>query len=168
MNAASPDGVAIEFRDVQFRAPTGQAILETLSLQIQSGETLVLLGRSGSGKTTALAPDQSAARTNERQSDGRRPRHNRLERSRIAPPHRLRNSGRGPVPALHSRTKCRGSAASREVARRTRPRPRRRTPASRRPRRRPIRPPLSPRTLRRPAPARRSSPRASRRSAIPA
>ncbi|MGB9334084.1 MAG: ATP-binding cassette domain-containing protein [Candidatus Acidiferrales bacterium] len=54
MNAASPDGVAIEFRDVQFRAPTGQAILETLSLQIQSGETLVLLGRSGSGKTTAL------------------------------------------------------------------------------------------------------------------
>ena len=54
MNAASPDGLAIEFRDVQFRAPTGQAILETLSLQIQSGETLVLLGRSGSGKTTAL------------------------------------------------------------------------------------------------------------------
>ena len=54
MNAASPDGVAIEFRDVQFRAPAGQTILETLSLQIQSGETLVLLGRSGSGKTTAL------------------------------------------------------------------------------------------------------------------
>jgi osmoprotectant transport system ATP-binding protein len=54
MTAASPDGVAIEFRDVQFSAPTGQAILETLSLQIQSGETLVLLGRSGSGKTTAL------------------------------------------------------------------------------------------------------------------
>ncbi len=54
MNAASPNGLAIEFRDVEFRAPTGQTILETLSLQIQSGETLVLLGRSGSGKTTAL------------------------------------------------------------------------------------------------------------------
>jgi len=54
MIAASPDGVAIEFHDVQFSAPAGQTILETLSLQIQSGETLVLLGRSGSGKTTAL------------------------------------------------------------------------------------------------------------------
>jgi osmoprotectant transport system ATP-binding protein len=54
MIAASPDGVAIDFRDVQFSASTGQTILETLSLQIQSGETLVLLGRSGSGKTTAL------------------------------------------------------------------------------------------------------------------
>jgi osmoprotectant transport system ATP-binding protein len=54
MNAASPDGVAIEFCDVEFRAPAGPAILESLSLQIHSGETLVLLGRSGSGKTTAL------------------------------------------------------------------------------------------------------------------
>ena len=54
MIAASSVDVAIEFREVQFYAPAGQAILETLSLQIQSGETLVLLGRSGSGKTTAL------------------------------------------------------------------------------------------------------------------
>ena len=54
MIPASTAGVAIEFREVQFSAPAGQSILETLSLQIQSGETLVLLGRSGSGKTTAL------------------------------------------------------------------------------------------------------------------
>jgi len=54
MIAASSVDVAIEFREVQFCAPAGQPILETLSLQIQSGETLVLLGRSGSGKTTAL------------------------------------------------------------------------------------------------------------------
>jgi osmoprotectant transport system ATP-binding protein len=32
----------------------GRAILDGLTLEVESGETLVLLGRSGSGKTTAL------------------------------------------------------------------------------------------------------------------
>jgi osmoprotectant transport system ATP-binding protein len=55
MNPATPDaGIAIEFRDVEFRVPAGPVILEKFSLGIQRGETLVLLGRSGSGKTTAL------------------------------------------------------------------------------------------------------------------
>jgi osmoprotectant transport system ATP-binding protein len=55
MNPATPDsGIAIEFRDVEFRVPAGPRILETFSLEIRRGETLVLLGRSGSGKTTAL------------------------------------------------------------------------------------------------------------------
>jgi osmoprotectant transport system ATP-binding protein len=55
MNPATPDsGIAIEFRDVEFRVPGGPTILEKFSLEIQRGETLVLLGRSGSGKTTAL------------------------------------------------------------------------------------------------------------------
>ncbi|HTZ98170.1 MAG TPA: ATP-binding cassette domain-containing protein [Terriglobales bacterium] len=44
---------AIEFRNVSY-ALNGHSILQNLSLQIQRGETLVLLGRSGSGKTTAL------------------------------------------------------------------------------------------------------------------
>jgi osmoprotectant transport system ATP-binding protein len=43
----------IEFRDVRFRVGDHE-ILSSLTLQIQSGETLVLLGRSGSGKTTTL------------------------------------------------------------------------------------------------------------------
>ena len=50
----SPAGAAIEFRDVEFNAPNGQTILQKFALAIQQGETLVLLGRSGSGKTTAL------------------------------------------------------------------------------------------------------------------
>jgi osmoprotectant transport system ATP-binding protein len=50
----SPAGAAIEFRDVEFSAPNGQTILQKFALAIQQGETLVLLGRSGSGKTTAL------------------------------------------------------------------------------------------------------------------
>ncbi|MGB6875076.1 MAG: ATP-binding cassette domain-containing protein [Candidatus Acidiferrales bacterium] len=44
---------AIEFRQAEFRHG-GQIILKNLSLQVSTGETLVLLGRSGSGKTTAL------------------------------------------------------------------------------------------------------------------
>jgi osmoprotectant transport system ATP-binding protein len=46
--------VAIEFRGVSYRLKSGRPLLCDLSLQIQRGETLVLLGRSGSGKTTTL------------------------------------------------------------------------------------------------------------------
>lgn len=45
---------AIEFRDVSFRLPDGRTLLSDLTLDISRGETLVLLGRSGSGKTTTM------------------------------------------------------------------------------------------------------------------
>ena len=44
---------AVQFRDVHFRIGD-RTILNGLTLSIEPGETLVLLGRSGSGKTTAL------------------------------------------------------------------------------------------------------------------
>jgi len=44
---------AIEFLDVSYRVEQTQ-VLSGLSLQVAKGETLVLLGRSGSGKTTTL------------------------------------------------------------------------------------------------------------------
>jgi osmoprotectant transport system ATP-binding protein len=43
----------IEFRDVSYRIASTQ-VLSALNLQVARGETLVLLGRSGSGKTTTL------------------------------------------------------------------------------------------------------------------
>ncbi len=47
-------GPAVEFRHVGF-CPNGRAaVLRDLNLQVKWGETLVLLGRSGSGKTTSL------------------------------------------------------------------------------------------------------------------
>jgi osmoprotectant transport system ATP-binding protein len=45
---------AVQFRNVSYRLPSGHEILRDLSLQACSGEILILLGRSGSGKTTAL------------------------------------------------------------------------------------------------------------------
>jgi osmoprotectant transport system ATP-binding protein len=46
---------AIEFRDVSFVLPGGRrTLLADLNLQVREGETLVLLGRSGSGKTTTM------------------------------------------------------------------------------------------------------------------
>lgn len=44
---------AIEFRDVSLRAGETQ-VLSGFTLEVVRGETLVLLGRSGSGKTTTL------------------------------------------------------------------------------------------------------------------
>lgn len=54
----SSDQCAIECRAVWYRTnaglPGGRALVADLHLRIQRGETLVLLGRSGSGKTTTL------------------------------------------------------------------------------------------------------------------
>jgi osmoprotectant transport system ATP-binding protein len=43
----------VEFRDVSYEVG-GRTILSRLSFTVEPGETMVLLGRSGSGKTTAL------------------------------------------------------------------------------------------------------------------
>jgi osmoprotectant transport system ATP-binding protein len=43
----------VEFRDVSYEIG-GRTILNRVSFAVEAGETLVLLGRSGSGKTTAL------------------------------------------------------------------------------------------------------------------
>jgi osmoprotectant transport system ATP-binding protein len=54
MTATRQHGPAIEFRNVAFRFANGQELLADLNLQVRRGETLILLGRSGSGKTTTL------------------------------------------------------------------------------------------------------------------
>jgi osmoprotectant transport system ATP-binding protein len=45
---------AIEFSNVSFALSNGKKILQAISLEVHRGEILILLGRSGSGKTTAL------------------------------------------------------------------------------------------------------------------
>jgi len=47
-------GVMIEFRAVEFSLNGGAPLVAGMNLQIQKGETLILLGRSGAGKTTTL------------------------------------------------------------------------------------------------------------------
>jgi 2-aminoethylphosphonate transport system ATP-binding protein len=44
----------IEFRDVTVRGDDGRVILDSLSLAVERGEIVALLGPSGAGKTTAL------------------------------------------------------------------------------------------------------------------
>jgi osmoprotectant transport system ATP-binding protein len=51
--SAEPSAPVIEFRDVSYRVGNTQILLG-LNLQVARSETLVLLGRSGSGKTTTL------------------------------------------------------------------------------------------------------------------
>jgi osmoprotectant transport system ATP-binding protein len=53
MGTTRDDRPAIEFRNVSY-VLNGHAILQELNLTIERGSTIVLLGRSGSGKTTAL------------------------------------------------------------------------------------------------------------------
>ncbi len=54
MNSESSAQRVIEFRHVSYRLDGGRELLSDLGLEIRRGETLVLLGRSGSGKTTSL------------------------------------------------------------------------------------------------------------------
>jgi osmoprotectant transport system ATP-binding protein len=53
MSGSAGDNWAIEFRDAGYSI-NGQRVLENVSLAVRQGETLVLLGQSGSGKTSAL------------------------------------------------------------------------------------------------------------------
>lgn len=53
MEPQASGSVVIEFRGVDYRLD-GRQLLSGLSLTVEQGETLVLLGRSGSGKTTTL------------------------------------------------------------------------------------------------------------------
>lgn len=51
---ASVGEPVIEFRNAGYRLPGGELLLHDITLTVGRGETLVLLGRSGAGKTTAL------------------------------------------------------------------------------------------------------------------
>src|SRR5450432_2895201 len=52
---SEPANPLVEFRDVTYTVPAVPApIISHLNLSVQNGETLVLLGESGCGKTTTL------------------------------------------------------------------------------------------------------------------
>ena len=55
MNDAAPNQQLVQFHNVNFTLPNApEPIISDLNLSVARGETLVLLGESGSGKTTTL------------------------------------------------------------------------------------------------------------------
>ena len=112
---------AIEFRDVSYRlhgeGKAGRELLHNLNLEVQRGETLVLLGRSGSGKTTTLKLINHLLKPSERRTSRRRPCHPRMGRDPPPPHDRLRHSGRRPLPPLHGGAQHRPGSENRELAR---------------------------------------------------
>jgi osmoprotectant transport system ATP-binding protein len=55
MSGETPSaGPAIELRNVGYRLPNGRPLLTGMNITIARGEALILLGHSGSGKTTSL------------------------------------------------------------------------------------------------------------------
>lgn len=44
----------VEFDTVEVRTPTGEQLLDPVTLRLDSGDTLVISGKSGTGKTTLL------------------------------------------------------------------------------------------------------------------
>ena len=45
---------AVEFAHIEVRTPAGDQLVDSLDLQLETGDTLVITGRSGAGKTTLL------------------------------------------------------------------------------------------------------------------
>ncbi len=91
-------------------------MLRDLTFEVEQGRTLVLLGRSGSGKTTALKMVNAllTPTSGEVFVEGRAT--TSLESDRAAPPHRLRDPGNRTVPALHHRQERRPGAATQRMA----------------------------------------------------
>jgi osmoprotectant transport system ATP-binding protein len=54
MEIENSPAALVEFRDVSFAVNGGTPIINQLNLKVAAGETLVLLGESGCGKTTTL------------------------------------------------------------------------------------------------------------------
>jgi osmoprotectant transport system ATP-binding protein len=52
--SSATNGPAIELRNVSYRLEGGRTLLDGLNLSFARAETTILLGRSGSGKTTSL------------------------------------------------------------------------------------------------------------------
>lgn len=54
MSASIQSNALVEFRGVSYTPNGGAPIIDRLSLEVEKGETVVLLGQSGCGKTTTL------------------------------------------------------------------------------------------------------------------
>ncbi len=112
---AGSAGAFVAFREATYTLPGGRTILDRLSLEVGEGETLALLGRSGSGKTTALRLVNALLAPTAGYGPGRRPRHERVGSDPAPAADRLRDPGGRIVPAPHGRRERRGRARARRA-----------------------------------------------------
>ncbi len=96
----------VEFRNVSYEI-AGKQILSEINLSVEAGETLVLLGRSGSGKSTALKLTNGMLFPTGGQVlvEGRSTRE--WDPIEAEASHRLRDPGRGSLPAFYRGSQCR-------------------------------------------------------------
>ena len=105
----------VSFRQVSARI--GQKdILHDLSFDVEAGETLVLLGRSGSGKTTALKMVNGLLLPSAGEVLIEGISHDRLGPDPAEASDRVRDSGCGPLSAFHCGRQCRTGPASGRLA----------------------------------------------------
>ena len=115
MTNLHPSEPLIVFKDVRIGFDEGN-VLDGISFQVSSGETKVLLGESGSGKTLImkLAAGLMSADSGQILVTGPGSDRNERERaSRLSAPHRIRISGERAVRFAHGRGERCFSAARR-------------------------------------------------------
>ena len=88
---------AVEFRDVSFSYKPGEAILRNISLKIEPGEMVAIVGATGAGKIVDHQPARAALRPPVRSGPARRPRHPRVLPEPPAPADGRRSPGRLPL-----------------------------------------------------------------------
>ncbi len=130
MSTGAQNGTVIEMRNVAYRFPGGSALLNDLNLQVRRGETLMLLGRSGSGKTTTLKliNDLLSPTEGDVMVEGRATRD--WDRIRLRRGIGYVHPGSRPVSALHGRAQHWPGAYHRKLAARAHPEARNRATAT--------------------------------------
>ncbi len=115
------------FDDVSFRYGTGSQGVFDVDFEAKHGETIALVGPTGSGKTTTLALLQRMRAPDGGTHPRRRHRRDRRHGQFVAPQHRRRVPGRRPVQPLdrrqHSRRQTRCHRRRSASARRNLPKP---------------------------------------------
>ena len=93
-----PGAVSLELRHAEFAFPGAeQPVLHDINFRVEAGETLAIIGSTGSGKTALAEPDRAAVRRHQRAGADQRGRRPRARPTPRRTAHRLRPAEAVPV-----------------------------------------------------------------------